>query len=235
MPGFGAGATLPAMRPQTTAVLALLLGACGPRSSALERATDELDQAHPQGIPLGSATTPSAHAPSEPPATASSAPSNSSPPVDRHVSRSAGETGGVIVLWPRVIPRGVVAPEVARRVQGHMAELARVTLPTRPVDVRPEPQRTCPSGGCNATAIGVLLSGQGGRCIAVATVAAPGTSEATLLPWGGQVTIKDIKIPNGEAPESQIRIREGVACDRLLDDMSARDEAIARALHASAD
>jgi hypothetical protein len=153
--------------------------------------------------------------------------------MDGHTTREIGEPNELLILWPRIVPRDSVAPSVAKIAQSHAASLARVTVSDRPIDVRPAPERSCPRTGCEATTLGILLAGDDRGCIAVAMVTPPGVSETTLLPWGGQVLIKDIKIPFGQPPEAQIRIQSSAPCDTLVDTMTSRDEAIAKALHAA--
>src|SRR5262245_7029561 len=101
---------------------------------------------------------------------------------DNRVSTSAGEAGGVVVLWPRVM--GLPENE-ANDLQEHMATLVRRVFPNRPVDVRPDPERVCPRGGCRGISLGALLVTQNGACSVVAVIGRPGEGELTLIPWAG--------------------------------------------------
>ena len=66
------------------------------------------------------------------------------------ISRSGGVTGGVVLLWPRVIPRSEdpQTDQDAAFVQGQLRAAIARALPGRPVDVRPNPERVCPRAGC---------------------------------------------------------------------------------------
>src|SRR5262249_26564909 len=77
------------------------------------------------------------------------------------ISRSAGVSGGVVVLWPRV-PRDSGATSEGNRkmaagIQRRLTAIVQRALPGRSVDVRPEPERVCPRSGCTALAVGAVL------------------------------------------------------------------------------
>lgn len=152
------------------------------------------------------------------------------------ISRSRGVEGGVVVLWPRVIPRaeGGVSQAAAWVVQQELKRLAEETLPGRPVDVRPEPERVCPQAGCEAVALGAVLVHQGDACVVVATVSAPGRSAQTLVPWGGRVDLKATTVPFREPPESQVTIRDFQDCKALKPAMAEQQAVVQQALAAVA-
>ncbi len=135
------------------------------------------------------------------------------------ISRSVGEPGGVVVLWPRVVP-STDAPEIRRAAAGLQAVLTqRVAeiLPDREVDVRPEPERVCPQAGCKAVAVGALLVHTEQACAVVGLVNPAGRSPATLVPWAGKVTTQQPTIPFRAYPESYVTILDFQRCDALPD------------------
>lgn len=134
------------------------------------------------------------------------------------ISRSAGETGGVVVLWPRVIPgsKAAVPRNAAWQVQQHLQKIVGEVAASRPVDLRPEPERVCPQTGCQAVSVGALLVHQGDACLVVGLVSGPGQSPATLVPWVGQVDLRATSVPFREPPESWITIRDFQPCASLL-------------------
>lgn len=131
------------------------------------------------------------------------------------VSDSAGSAGGVVVLWPRIIPKSS-DPEMeklARLIQSRAATVAERALPGATIDVRPAPERVCPQSGCVGASIGVVLAHQGvDNCIVAAYVSPPGTSGAKLLPWVGAMTFKADAVPFREPPESSITIQDFHSC-----------------------
>lgn len=150
------------------------------------------------------------------------------------ISRSVGERGGVVVLWPRVLP-ATTDPALlveARRLQARLAELAASAAPSAPRDVRPEPERVCPRQGCTAVALGAVLYHSDGGCIAVVTVAPPGPSASALVPWGGVVDLKAPSSAFREPPESQLSIRDMVPCGSLVGETAKLDEPVLAAIRA---
>ena len=62
------------------------------------------------------------------------------------ISRSVGVKGGVVVLWPRVLP-ATADPAVqveAQKLQARLTAMAEAAAPAAPRDVRPTPERVCP-------------------------------------------------------------------------------------------
>lgn len=153
------------------------------------------------------------------------------------VSRSGGEAGGLVVFWPRVIPRSD-DPDVsalAGQVQGKLVELAKATYPDRPIDVRPEPERVCPREGCAAATFGAMLVHNDGKCIVVALSSPAGTEPTELAAWAGDVDFKQASVPFREHPEDHIVTRGYVPCDELLQSMAGNDESIVGALRATSE
>lgn len=152
------------------------------------------------------------------------------------ISRSVGVEGGVVVLWPRVIPRSDSATTRAAAfvVQRELARLAAEVLPGRAIDVRPEPERVCPQQGCATWTVGAVLVHQGDACVVVATVSGPGRSAATLVPWAGAVDLKGASVPFREPPESLLSIRDFQACNALGAPLAAGGAAVGQALAALA-
>lgn len=149
------------------------------------------------------------------------------------ISRSVGVEGGVVVFWPRVIPRsddvGPVAGELRKQLEAVVGE----ALPGRAVDVRPEPERVCPRTGCAAMTVGVLLAHNAGGCAAVALVSGPGKSETRLVPWAGKVELKAVTVPFRDHPESQVTVRDMVPCTELVASLAARRGEVVEAIRAT--
>lgn len=150
---------------------------------------------------------------------------------DPRVSRSAGEEGGVVVLFPRVM--GLPDDEAAR-LQAHMVEVARRVFPNRPMDVRPDPERVCPRTGCQGISLGALLVVQDGACATVGIIGAPGTTDLTLTRWSGQLTVRDQAIPFREPPESHVTLHDRVPCSELEANLAQEDNAVEEAMRRAA-
>jgi len=153
------------------------------------------------------------------------------------ISRSVGAEGGIVLLWPRIVgerSRGAQPDAETRalagRLQARLGELVGRALPNRPVDVRPEPERVCPRGGCKGASVGVLLARAGsGGCAAVALVSGPGPTAARLVPWIGRIELTANVVPFRAPPESAIEVQDYVRCAKLLDDRS-RDADVEKAI-----
>lgn len=152
------------------------------------------------------------------------------------ISHSKGAAGGIVVLWPRIIP-GTIAEEnaaIAAQVQAKVKAVAEKALPGRPVDVRPKPERVCPKAGCDAMSINVLFTRNSTACVAVAIINAPGTSSTKLIPWGGTVELKSDTIQFRDMPENFVKIKDYVPCDQLVTSMAEQDQFIEAAIRAAA-
>lgn len=146
---------------------------------------------------------------------------------DPRVSRSAGEEGGVVVLYPRVMGLPEDAPA---RLQAHMVALVRRIFPNRPIDVRPDPERVCPRDGCLGPSLGALLVAQNGTCATVAVIGNPGRGEHALIRWSGRLTVRDRVIPFREPPESHVTLQEATRCADLEAELAEEDYAVEEAL-----
>lgn len=151
------------------------------------------------------------------------------------ISRSVGTPGGVVVLWPRIVqPRGSPPPDaslrkIARDVQTELARIAKKS--GGQVDVRPEPERVCPRGGCKATCIGALVTRADHGCAVVAIVGKPGVSPAHLVPWAGHITLSATEIPFRSHPEKVVQVHDYVPCASL--DLSKNEADVESALGAA--
>ena len=112
-------------------------------------------------------------------------------------------------------------------------QVVRNALPGKPIDVRPEPERTCRRAGCDAVAVSVLLSAHNNGCVAVGVVTPPGPVETTLVEWGGRVNLRATQIPFRAPPESHMSVADFASCNDLLGAMKAGDDAMARAIRAA--
>lgn len=148
------------------------------------------------------------------------------------ISRSAGEVGGIVVMWPRIIPRleTETSRELALAIQTHLAGLAAKALPGRAVDIRPEPERVCRRAGCRATTVGAVLVRKAGNCILVGLVSAPGQSAQRQLPWVGKVKLKRPETPFREPPESDLKLVDYAACAAIPTALADADEELIAAM-----
>jgi hypothetical protein len=103
----------------------------------------------------------------------------------------------------------------AAAVQDSLAAAAREAAEERPVDVRPEPQRVCPQGGCAAASVGAVLLHREGGCVVAATVSLPGPSPTRIVPWAGGVELRSTVVQFRDPPESQIRVADFAPCAEL--------------------
>ncbi|MFO0749809.1 MAG: hypothetical protein U1F43_29675 [Myxococcota bacterium] len=150
-----------------------------------------------------------------------------------NVSHSRGVDGGVVLLWPRVIPSAELerVRPMAAALQERLMGLVTQAYPGRPVDRRPEPERVCPPNGCAGIAVGVLLAVRGDSCYAVAVVSAPGRAPQQLTPWAGTVSA-EAEIPFRAHPEEHVHTQDYVPCALLLDQARERDDRVRAALDA---
>lgn len=151
------------------------------------------------------------------------------------VSKDPGQAGGVVVLWPRIIPSAIADQNAATAssIQQHMQQIAGRALPGRPINVRPNPERVCPKGGCAAPSLNVFFTRQANACVAVALVAGAGEVNTRLVPWAGEVVFKGgDSVPFRQPPENQVTIKDYVPCDALMTEMAKQDAAVEAALRA---
>lgn len=152
------------------------------------------------------------------------------------ISHSKGQAGGIVVLFPRIIP-GTIAEEnaaLAAQIQQKVKDVAARALPGRAIDVRPKPERVCPKAGCDAMSINVLFTKNSNSCVTVALINAPGTSPTKLIAWGGLVELKSDTIQFRDMPESFVKVKDYVPCADLITQMAAQDSFIEAAIRAAA-
>lgn len=147
------------------------------------------------------------------------------------ISRSRGTRGGVVVLWPRVWPKGkdeAATAELAGKVQKRLEALARRAAGSRTIEVRPAPERACPKEGCEATSVSAVVVVRDKACALVAVVGGPGVSPSRILPWAGKVELTPDTVPFREPPEEQVKVVDHVPCATMLDGLEDADSAITR-------
>lgn len=144
------------------------------------------------------------------------------------ISRSVGVEGGVVILWPRIIPASNTREtrDLAAAVQEHLRAIVAANHPGHPIDVRPEPERVCPMSGCKAIAIGALLLHQEEGRAVVALVSGPGDSPATLVPWVGQVKLREGRVAFREPPESSVTVTDFAPRAEVLELLHSRESQI---------
>jgi hypothetical protein len=152
------------------------------------------------------------------------------------ISRSGGEAGGVVVFWPRVIPRTDDAETraLAAAAQERVVALVRQALPGKPVDVRPEPERVCPQDGCAAMTVGLLLTRSKDSCAALALVSPPGKSASRILPWVGDATVHSASVPFREPPEKHVKLDDLVRCSKLVEALDKRQDPVTAEIRSAA-
>jgi hypothetical protein len=192
---------------------ALAMQACGGASSASE--PKNVDPKGPAPEPVAAAASPTA------PAT-TVAPSAGNAP---EISRSVGVAGGVVLLWPRIpgLAKDPDSRQIAARIQKRLATIVQRALPGWPIDVRPEPERVCPRSGCTALAVGAVLSRSGNGCAITATVSATGASPARLIPWVGNMQLRNQMAPFRQPPEQEISVSDYQSCAAVDGDLATHE------------
>ncbi len=164
-----------------------------------------------------------------------SSPASAAPPAKNqdgpHISRSVGEPGGLVVFWPRIIPKTDDAniQGYARALQQRLVAIANKKFKGK-IDVRPAPERVCPQQGCKAATLGVLFTHRGGGCTAVALFSRPGRSPIRLIPWAGVVTLKKDQVPFRAYPETQLSIQDAVPCADFVEALAQKQADVEAAL-----
>jgi hypothetical protein len=139
------------------------------------------------------------------------------------ISKHRGKKGGVVVLWPRIVPEGGLTPdvkEVAVRLHQRLAALAGAAADEKKVVVRPYPERVCPQTGCKSVSVGVVLGHQEGGCFAVGLVGAPDAGSVQLIPWAGRVSSSRRDVAFRDPPENLLVVNEFVPCGELLSSLN---------------
>jgi hypothetical protein len=135
------------------------------------------------------------------------------------------------VLWPRVAGKDDEGRRIAGRIQQRLQAAVQRALPGRAVDVRPEPERVCPRVGCKAVSVGAALMRNGTACAVIALVSPSGTSAATIVPWVGQMSLKNPTAEFRQPPEPQVQVKDYEVCasiDAALDAKQAELDAAIR-------
>lgn len=222
------------MRRSSAVALALVLSACGGAQGEPDTAADApLTDGRPVA---GTAySPPPIRTVGEPPEANATPATGPSPKDAPEISRSVGVAGGVVVLWPRIVqPRGSPPPDASlRKIAGDVqAQLARIAKKAGgPVEVRPEPERVCPQGGCKATRLGALVTRAGHGCAVVAVVGRPGETAAHLVPWAGRISLSATEVPFRSPPERVVHVGDYVPCASL--DLSKRAGDVEAALRSA--
>jgi hypothetical protein len=150
--------------------------------------------------------------------------------LDPRISTSAGEAGGLVVLWPRVVP-AEGGLDAAQHVASFLAAAAREAAGDRPVDVRPDPERACPRDGCAAASIGAVLLHRGDQCAVVATVAVAGPAPSLLVPLAAEVTLRNTNVPFRTPPEEHVVVRDYGRCSELASALEEQREMLVAEIH----
>lgn len=149
--------------------------------------------------------------------------------ADDRISTSRGKEGGLVVLWPRVVPalEDATLVGLASSVQEALVRVAKEAQPGAELDVRPSPQRVCPQAGCKGVALGAVLAHHSTKgCVVVVTVSPPGRSPAQLNAWVGDVGFKDSTVSFREPPESSIVVKDYADCDSVAAALATEDDAV---------
>jgi hypothetical protein len=149
------------------------------------------------------------------------------------ISRSRGKKGGVVVLYPRLVPATTdpAMAALAEQLQQRMAASASRAVGERPVDVRPAPERVCPQQGCKAASVGLFVGHSQGGCAVVAMVGSPGPANQQLLPLAGTVHLQSAVTTFRQPPERLVTVTEFLPCDQVVGalELTAVESAIASA------
>ena len=152
--------------------------------------------------------------------------------IGPQISHSKGQAGGVVLLYPRIIPSSLAEENspLASQIQQHVKTSIERALPGRPIDVRPRPERVCPQDGCDGMPINVLFNRNGNSCIVVALIGTPGSNPIKLMPWAGAVEFKSDTVPHRDPPENQVVIKDFVPCDAVIQAMTDNDSFVEAAI-----
>lgn len=154
------------------------------------------------------------------------------PKDDPRISRSRGEKGGIVVLYPRIFPAtpDPALETIAQSLHLRMRKVVETALPGRPVDMRPAPERECPKAGCLGLSIGAVLAHKDGGCVVGALLGGPEIAPRTLVPWAGGFSVKTQSIPFREPAESYIEIGDFANCSDMNTALDALEPTVVEAL-----
>jgi hypothetical protein len=146
-------------------------------------------------------------------------------PTDPRISSSAGEAAGIVVLWPRVVSAAGsdALKEQMGALQARLLQISQRAFPGAPIDVRPEPQRTCPKQGCAGVALGALVLHVGGGCAILALVSQPGPQQTFIVPWSGKVALKQKSVAFRKPPEDQVKIQDMIPCAEIFGTLDSNE------------
>jgi len=140
------------------------------------------------------------------------------------ISRSPGVAGGVVLLWPRIIPASddPQTQQDASFVQSQFRAAIARALPNVPVDIRPAPERVCPQKGCDGVAVGAVMLHRESGCAVVATISKPGQSDQRLVAMAGAMSLSQNTVPFRVEPESFVTVHDFDRCVDLGPNLDLR-------------
>jgi len=137
------------------------------------------------------------------------------------ISRGVGQPDGIVVLWPRILPR-TEDPAILAIAEGIQARLELLSKQSSDsVDRRPNPERVCPREGCKGVSVGAVLAIKDKGCAVVASVGPGGPTAVRLVPLAGTVELRSQESPFREPPENAVTVTEFVPCAKLAADLDA--------------
>lgn len=148
------------------------------------------------------------------------------------VSRHAGWSGQVVILWTRTtpIPTDPIVMSLERALQQRLEDIVASVAPEAPQNVRPDPERVCRKKGCRTISIAATLLHQDDGCAAVAVITGAGPSQSAVVPWGGVMELSDEMLPFRDPPEELVTVNDFVPCTRFLEHLN--DIAVTETLRA---
>jgi hypothetical protein len=154
-----------------------------------------------------------------------------------HVTRVVGTPDGLVVLYPHVLPPSEDAEvvELASAMQRELIQVAREGSPKRGRYVRPKPESTCPSYGCNAPSLGALLLHDDGACALIGVIGSAGIDPKYLVPWVGHITVKSDEIPFEASIREQVTVHGMVPCNQVIGELEYRRRQVELLLQGVAD
>ena len=100
--------------------------------------------------------------------------------------------------------------------------------------MRPEPERVCPRAGCRAVSVGALIIREGDGCLVVALIGRPGQYPLRLVPWVGEMRLKEEWVTFRETPESRVQIIDYAECGQVMSQLSERERYVLEAIQTAA-
>ena len=148
------------------------------------------------------------------------------------VSRRAGWSGQVVILWTRTspLPTDPIVMSLERGLQQRLEDIVANVAPEAPQNVRPEPERVCRKKGCRTVSVAATLMHQDDGCAAVAVITGAGPTQSAVVPWGGAIELSDEMLPFRSPPEELVTVNDFVPCTRFLENLN--DTAVSETLRA---